>query len=364
MMIEFECSNFSGFDPGKGRYVECGHKLIVPEEKLGEMVTCPKCNQELEVPLVSNRKPSKPNAKKRAGSTDNKNRKRSSTERPGKTAGRGAQKRKKAAAPSDGEMRLSEPLKRPKSDLGGMLFEDSQSAPRALPKDERKRCEKCGSLVDKTERCTKCGHVKQKFEFASKPLDEIKVGLAGFQKWFCETMTEGMPMRVMEYGAHASAAFVLLFLVLVSIFAIGGVFGGLLVLLLVLLGATYVAFVVKGHQLANNPRATLAWFQKPVWLLVLIMARKMKWQNYDQRFQGRKIIDCRGEGVTDEKILDLEDIEKCEVLDLQNTPVTDNGLRTLYTLQNLHCLVLRKTQVTDEGVFRLQQTLPSLWIWY
>jgi hypothetical protein len=94
------------------------------------------------------------------------------------------------------------------------------------------------------------------------------------------------------------------------------------------------------------------------------MARKMKWQNYDQRFQGRKIIDCRGEGVTDEKILDLEDIEKCEVLDLQNTPVTDNGLRTLYTLQNLHCLVLRKTQVTDEGVFRLQQTLPSLWIWY
>ena len=90
----------------------------------------------------------------------------------------------------------------------------------------------------------------------------------------------------------------------------------------------------------------------------------MKWQNYDERYKGRKIIDCRGEGITDDKLRELEDISLCEVLDLEQTPVTDQGLRQLYGLPNLHCLVLRKTFVTHDGVFRLQQTHPKLWIWY
>lgn len=50
MMIEIQCGNFSKFDASLGRYVECGEKLIVSGDQVGQMVTCRKCHQQIEVP--------------------------------------------------------------------------------------------------------------------------------------------------------------------------------------------------------------------------------------------------------------------------------------------------------------------------
>ena len=53
MMIEFQCGNLMGYDKAVNRYIECGNRIIVSDEKVGEMVTCPKCQQQVEVPFES-----------------------------------------------------------------------------------------------------------------------------------------------------------------------------------------------------------------------------------------------------------------------------------------------------------------------
>ncbi len=296
-----------------------------------------------------------------AESTGQKSRKKSASEtKGGKTRGEHADERSSDAD----EMRLADPIERPTSDLSKLKFDNSRSSKRVLPKDKRKRCLKCGGLIKEKERCKSCGHLEQSFDKATKPLNEIDVQLAGFQLWFVTTMSEGISFRILALVSHILMGVLGCLLAVLAIFGVGGFSGVLMLVILGLCTALYVAFVVKGHQLASDPHATLAWFQKPLWNLVLHLARKMNWQNYDERFKGRKIIDCRGEGLTDDKIPQLEGLGLCQVLDLEQTLVTDAGLRHLYGLPNLYCVVLRKTRVTDEGVFRLQQTKPRLWIWY
>lgn len=370
MMIEFQCGNFSGYDKVRQQYVECGNKLIVSDEKIGEFVVCPKCKQQVEVPFgleSAGRKKSvtRENVQDRtapaasAGSKTPREKSRSKTKpRAGKS------KRAKGQQPGRGsELKLAEPVKRPSSDLSSLSFGGSETDSK-LPADNRPRCAKCGHFLNKSGRCESCGYVEQKFEKATQPIQDIKVGLAGFQLWFCETMTQGVSINALKYGAHFSLGFIALMLVVLAILGIGGWIGALMVVVIAGCVALYVGLVVKGQQLASDPQAKLAWFQKPFWNAILFAARAMNWQNYDDRYKGRKIIDCRGEGITDGKIRELEGLGLCEVLDLERTPVTDQGLRQLYGLKNLHCVVLRKTQVTHEGVFRLQQTHPKIWIWY
>jgi uncharacterized membrane protein YuzA (DUF378 family) len=370
MMIEFECGNYSGFDAATGRYVICGHRLVVPSEKIGDTVICPKCKQKVEVPIEP-RRDQKATSKAPSGKA------RQSKTNPSRKSPRNSEAaaRKKSSehsvagsSPSrqspEADMKLSGTIRRPSSDLSDLDFEESKTEKRRLAKESRKRCSQCGALIKEKQRCKSCGHLEQSFEKINKPLSEIQVELAGFQLWFVETMSEGLPFHVLTYLSHGMFGFLALFLMGVALVGVGGTTGAVMFVLVGLAAALYVALVLKGRQLASDPRATLAWFQKPFWNLVLWLARRANWQGYDERFRGRKIIDCRGEGITDSKILQLEDLGQCQVLDLEDTPITDAGLRHLYGLPNLYCVVLRYTQVTDEGVFRLQQSKPRLWIWY
>ena len=345
-MIEFECTNQIR-DPLTGGNYPCGKRLIVPEEQMGESVICPKCQRSVEIPF-----PKKPPANAGSGASN------PSAKRPGQAAKQPTRK-----ANSEDELRLSDPFVRPKSDLSNLDIRDSETA-RPLPKDKRRRCQKCGAIADGALRCPSCGQKVVDRRESSQPIDQMKVGLAGFQLWFVRTIAESIPIRVLELGLHVSIAMIVLLFTFVALFAVGGLEGIGILLILGVLATAYVALIRKGHQLATDPHARLAWYQRPLWDAILWIARRRDWQGYDSRLDGRVIINCRGEGITDNHLPELEGLEKCQVLDLQDTPVTDQGLRHLYSLKHLHCVVLKHTGVTHEGVFRLQQARPGLWIWY
>ncbi len=270
MLIEFRCRNPSGFDAARGTYVRCGQPIIVPEEKIGDLVKCPKCQQEVEVPTKSvaesrssgssrpdqnspSKKPER-NAAARAGKSGGTQRQ--PVRGPVKPASQSATPKRRKEAADDDDFALSAPIKRPTSDLGSLEFDNARVSNKVLDKDKRKRCENCGGLIGNAKRCPHCGHVEQKFEKAAQPIDEIKIELAGFQRWFSETMNEGVSLKVLEYAAHISTAILGTVFSGLALFAVGGAAGvGLFVVIATLVGF-YIAFVIKGHQLASNPRAT------------------------------------------------------------------------------------------------------------
>ena len=177
-------------------------------------------------------------------------------------------------------------------------------------------------------------------------------------------MTEGVSVGVLGIGLHLAAALMTVIMVAFSVMILTMPWSLICAILTVMFAMFYVGLIYKGYQFTRVPGASLAWFQKPFWNLLLVSARMMNWQAYDSRYKGRGIIDKRGVPVSDTEVPAIDNLSKCQVLDLEGTLVTDRGLRALYGLQNLHCLVLRKTSVTDEGVFRLQQANPKVWIWY
>ncbi len=243
-----------------------------------------------------------------------------------------------------------------------------QPATTSLAEDRKERCKKCGNIVDNGQ-CTICKYVEPKFEKLHQPLDEIDIEITGFQRWFSKTMNEGVSVKVLEYSAHVMLGILGLFILGAALIGIAGygagTIGGLVMLLAVCSAAMlYAGLVYKGHQFLRDPKARLAWFQKPFWNLLLRLARLMNWQGYDQRLRNRKIIRVRERFFRDHEIMELDGIRNCQVLDLQGTGVTDRGLLHLYGLKHLQCVVLKGTSVTHEGVFRLQQSFPRLWIWY
>jgi hypothetical protein len=376
MMIEFECEN-QVFNALLGRNEPCGHRIAVPDTKIGDLVPCPKCRNDTEVPFNINRNAprSRPDPPLSVSPPSDSNPTPAPrTRRPETSSSAGHRGKPKSGGFSgtrrsisaDDDYQLSSPLKRSKSDLSAIDFgaEDATS----VPQTDRRYCEKCGAVIDRSGCCASCGFRARKFDKATQPIDQIKVGLAGFQLWFVQTMTESIPFKTLEYATHGAIALLAILAISISIFGVvfsGHVFVGVVMVVLIGLAlALYVALVVQGHRLAKDPHARLAWFQLPFWNILLWLARRGNWQSYDQRFEGRMIIDRRGEGFTDQHISGLEGLSKCEVLDLEGTLITDQGLHQLYGLPNLHCIVLKKTNVTHEGVFRLQQAHSKVWIWY
>ena len=246
-----------------------------------------------------------------------------------------------------------------------MDFEDEDfQAP--LAKGKPKRCKKCGNLRGGGQ-CPVCHFVEPSIE-NPPPLEDIKIAITGFQRWFCNTMNEGISIKVLERTAHilfGVLTSVMITACIVSIaFGVSVWAGPLLLVVVFSLGFLYVGLVLKGHQFLVDPHAQLAWFQKPFWNLILVVARMMNWQKYDARYKGRKVITMHDRRFGDQELADLEGLDACQVLDLEGTCVSDRGLKELYRLKHLHCLVLRGTRVTHQGAFRLQQSFPRLWIWY
>lgn len=418
MLIEIQCGNFSGYDDAKRKYVPCGEKLIVSSDQVGELVTCTKCHQEVEVPYgigtTSQSSETSPSPKNALGGTATQDRNRradaSSTKRrrtsenkpqpsrpakrktgqPGTVSSggtkRGAKSSPAARRPSnppnntnpafedsgelfdDAELALAEPVQRPASDVMALSFGTEDPSQSTLAEDRHERCKKCGN-ISKNGRCTVCKHVESQFEKLHLPMEKIAIEPSGLQRWFCRTMNEGVSIKVLEYGSHVAfgaLGFALLGLAIASLFGVAlGTVGGVLLLIFVFASAgLYAALVHKGHQFLRDPHARLAWFQVPFWNLILALSRAAKWQSYDKSLTGRKIITIRDKMFGDVEIAELPGIKNCQVLDLEGTCVTDQGLLPLYHLNHLHCLVLKGTNVTHEGVFRLQQSCPRLWIWY
>ena len=426
MLIEIQCGNFAVYDADKREYMPCGEKIIVSGDKVGQLVTCPKCHQEIEVPFGigatsrQDESPSKPEAKMpqskpqerpgRSGSSKNRSRDPDATpakkrrpssplaKRPTKKA-KPATRENRNVSPSaksrpvsgqskppksgsrysapgledsgelfgDSDLALAEPVKRPSSDVMALDF-PSEEKTNTLAEDRQERCKKCGNIA-KSGRCTVCKHVEAQFEKLHQPMHEIEIETTGLQRWFCRTMNEGVSIKFLEYGSHlalGTLGLALVGLAIISLlgFALGSFGGVALLVTLFAMAGLYAGLVYKGHQFLRDPHAKLAWFQVPFWYLMLVISRAMNWQAYDKSLKGRKIITMRGKQFGDNEIADLPGLKACQVLDLEGTSITDQGLLQFYQLNHLQCLVLRRTNVTHEGVFRLQQSCPRLWVWY
>ncbi len=395
MLIEIHCNNFSKFDPETGQYLACGEKLIVSDELIGQFVNCSKCSQQVEVPYgavttsevprspelnpakrVERNTQSKISAKESAGKREQKTKEakksrspRSSSPAKAKSKSRTVDKRTRSESTQaeDLDLKLAEPISRQRADVMSMDF-TGQPVQSTLAEDAHDRCSKCGNISE-SGKCTVCRYVEQNFEKLHQPLDDVKIELAGFQRWFCRTMNEGVSLRLLEYGAHIGIGLVamgVLSLAVASIVGIAfGVVPGIFMLLItVSVVLLYVGMIYKGKQFRRDPRAHLAWFQKPFWNLILLLARSMNWEKYDNSLADRRIIKVREKMFGDNELTDLEGFKNCQVLDLQGTSVTDRGLLKLYALKHLQCLVLKRTNVSNEAVFRLQQSFPRLWIWH
>jgi hypothetical protein len=397
MLIEIQCRNSSKFDAALGKYLECGEKMIVSSDDVGQLVTCTKCRQQFEIPFdvgtqskpksppvvsanqdldpSSSRKPKSARSKSGSGlkparSPSNPSSQKRRRKGPGTLPGGQKEKRRRQRQadnrPDQGELTLAPAVRRPEADVMSMDFGD-QDLQAPLAEGKQVLCKKCGNPSE-GGRCTVCHHVEPKFEKLHLPLKDIDIEITGFQRWFCNTMNEGMSVKVLEQGAHILFGALAVLLIIASFLSIGfgvSVFGGLMLLVLVgSLGCLYVGLIFKGHQFLVDPNARLAWFQNPFWNFMLMVSRLMKWQNYDARFKGRKIIAVHDRGFGDRSLADLEGLKTCQVLDLEGTSISDRGLNELYRLKHLHCLVLRKTNVTHDAVFRLQQSFPRLWVWY
>ena len=416
MLIEIRCGNFSDFDASLGRYVECEEKLIVTNDQLGSTITCSKCHQPVEVPFdadtqpqpapqqaegkpapMDTEQPKKRSREKRTGETrktppigtaaassptgSQRKKRPSKTNSARRTTKTSSDKtpRKSRNAPAQNEAggraakkRQPQKASRPSSRVGAgdvmsMDF-NGQSVESNLNVDRKERCRKCGN-ISVEGKCTVCRFVEPKFEKLYQPLDDVKIEVAGFQRWFCRTMSEGVSMKLVEWAAHIMLGLLGILLLVAAAVCIAGlgpgpIFGIILVLIILGTSLMYVSFVFKGHQFLRDPNAELAWFQKPFWNMLLALARMQRWENYDSKLKDRRIIKIRDSSFRDREFEGLEGLKACQVLDLQGTAVTDTGLLDLYDLKHLQCVVLKRTNVTHQGVFRLQQSFPRLWIWY
>lgn len=373
MPIEIKCRNFSNFDSATGKYVQCGEKLTVSNDQVGQFVNCTKCDQPVEVIARSAaqgsqqakpRRQTKPGDKRKKGSSAQTSAPRSKSKNRSRSVRQTAGQREPSA--SDDELSMAAPLKRERSDVMAMDFGEEQIES-TLNEDQHDRCSKCGN-ISRAGKCTVCRHVEPSFDKRYQPLEEVEIELVGFQRWFCKTMSEGVSIKFLEYGAHAGLGFIAVGTALLSIISLFGVAFGVVagvIMLLLTLCATllYIGLIFKGKQFRKDPRARLAWFQKPFWDAVLLLARAMNWQHYDSNLKGRRITKHRGKMFGDAELANVEGLKNCQVLDLQSTRVTDASLQMLYGHKHLQCLILKGTDTTHEAVFRLQQSHPRLWIW-
>jgi len=244
----------------------------------------------------------------------------------------------------------------------------SQAVEGKLDVDRKERCKKCGN-ISQGGKCTVCRFVEPKFEKLHQPLNDVDIELAGFQRWFCKTMNEGVSIKMAEWASHIMLGLLGVLLLIAAGICIAGfgpgiVFGIILLLVISLAATLYVSFVFKGHQFLRDPNAKLAWFQRPFWNFILMLARLQAWEKYDSKLKDRRVIKIRDSSFGDNELFELKGLKACQVLDLEGTQVSDRGLLDLYDLKHLQCVVLKRTNVTHEGVFRLQQSFPRLWIWY
>ncbi|MCP4462174.1 MAG: hypothetical protein GY819_05175 [Planctomycetaceae bacterium] len=313
MDIQFRCTNPSQFEEG-GNHKTCSQLLQVSSEIVGMEVRCPRCNQLTVVPRRGKSVPDRSSANAASFTT-------------------------------------RESVAQVEAELSYGKF------------SQRTRCPKCGSLLDEEKRCTSCRFETPLVKVPKTPLSQMPVKPAGFQLWFQAIMTDGVGVKVFEVSLHMLLLVAVIALIIVAVI-LGGTAAIYVILAALTLGFLYLMTVIQTKRMATVPGARLPFFLRPIWNTILRLARSQNWQKYDSRLKGRLIIDVRGENFGDRELLDLENLNICQVLDAEGTDITDNALAAMHGLKHLRCLVLRKTHVSHEAVFRLQQSLTKCWIWY
>ena len=322
MPIKVQCKR-AVVDPNTQQRQPCGHAFKVADSLAGKVIRCPKCKQGIQVA-----DPSKPSAPK--------------TKQP-----------TVAIEPMD-----------PLAAKQGIMEQAVTTGSSQYRKV--KVCPECGKPLG-GDTCRSCGHKTNKPD--DQAIEKINPKLCGMQLWFCRTIRQALPVKLMVFVMHVA---MLLIVLLVGGSSIAGmasqnlsVFAGLILLLMVSVAAViYLAFAFKSYQFLIQPGAQLAWFQKPLWNLVLGLARSKNWRDYDTSLSNRIVVTADAPQTGDLDIFDLPDVRRAQVLDFENTQITDAGLRSLYQLKKLECLVLRNTNVTAEEVYRFQQAFPNVWIWF
>ena len=352
MLIEFRCPNNSEFDAAKGRFVECGEVIVTSDDNVGQTVVCPRCGAEVEVPFEVLQKT-------RAGDSPSETQSRSGKRRPrpnrsgSSRATRIAQQAETSGTRSTASSARS----------GDIMDREIQTTTRIESGGQsRPRCPECGALLSDDGRCSLCHYVAPEFRAKGVSIEDGAGGLAGFQLWLSEMMTGSLSLRAMAW--IVAVLFSIATLLIAAVLILLGTSGTYIAAgVLVGIYAFCMAWLIKAHQMSVNPRARLAFWQRPFWNAVLWFARALNWEKYDSRLVGRVVIDLRNAPISDDRIPEIEGLKKCQVLDLENTMITDRGLLYLYGLPHLQCLVVRKTKVGPEAVARLQQANRRLWIW-
>lgn len=358
MLIEIQCTNLSDFDAATGLSGVCGHRVMVDSAQIGQIVNCPKCGGSFEV-AASKYEPPQGQSPQASAPSD--------TLPAGKKAHPKSRKVKAVVAKAvpkkagPGKRRSGAPEKH---DIMDAKFSDEQLESKFA--GDSSRCKKCGSPAP-YGRCSKCRYVEPRFKKMHQRLDEIKVQNSGMMLWLTKLLSDGISLTTLKVIGHVCVivpCLLVLFLTLLQFLNGNTTWGMIFLTFTLMVLAFYGGIVYKAYQFTRNPRARIAWFQKPFWYLVLLLARSGKWENYDQRLTDRRIIKIKDPGFTDGELPQVPEIRNVQVLDLENTLITDKGIAMLYRLEHLQCVVLRRTHVSHDAVFRLQQTFPKLWIWY
>ena len=309
MTIEVRCENVSGFDAAVGTYQKCDQKLRVPEKYAGKSVKCPKCSQAIRVPDL-----------------------------------------------------VRAPTSATKRNIMDLDFEQASGVSSAAFSSSANRCPKCGGQFSQEGICTLCNFVEP-IQKAQRDRQEKKpVKPAGFQLWLMNLSNDPKNTPLVGYsffGAFNLFAVIALAFGILSANVAGIILAVLAAFFLVLIWSAFI----RTRQLASNPEASLGLFS-PLWEVVLLLARQMKWENYDGRLKGRLILDLRNQNVNDETWPAAAGFKDAQVIDVQGCDISDAGLRHLYGHHNLRCLILKETKVSQTGVANLQQALPRVWIWH
>ena len=322
MPIKVQCKR-AVVDADTQQRQPCGHAFKVADSLAGKVIRCPKCKQGLQVP-----DPSRPPAPK-----------------------------------SNQPTAAIEPLD-PLAAKQGIM---EQAVTKGSSQYQKvKVCPGCGKPLA-SDSCRSCGYKIAKPD--DQAIEKIKPKLCGMQLWLCRTIRQALPVKAMVFVMHTAMVLIVLLIGGATIMGMTtqnlSVFAGLIVLLIVSIAAVvYLAFAFKSYQFLIQPGAQLAWFQKPLWNLVLGLARSKNWRDYDASLSSRVVVTADDPQTGDQDIFDLPDVRRAQVLDFENTLITDAGLRSLYQLKKLECLVLRNTNVTAEEVYRFQQAFPNVWIWF
>jgi len=101
-----------------------------------------------------------------------------------------------------------------------------------------------------------------------------------------------------------------------------------------------------------------------LWTSMLTIQRLIGWRSPEPPFGALRVLTLRNATFTNEDLGQVEDLKQLQVLDLEGTGITDAGLRHLKGKKKLRFLVMKSTAVTPAGVERLQQSIPTTWIWY